>query len=777
MQGLTSKELLQAHQEPDWRAKFADVVDLMELLRDCLIRDSYTIPDPMNNALALTDAGSDLKSRLIRKESVPAKEAHLMCALTLGHDELFVDVEETDLDQLAESISQQIRDGEIRFPFLYGRALYDAFAEAFEEEKDQLTNEETMTLLDATPLGLFQYGRFVVGPSGLRLSPFRRYLRASHRIPIYHCDDPVCRDLHSAIFSTGHGASINSERGKMERLLKKFPRPPADWAGLASEITRVNQSYFGNSWTAPIATLLGDCLSDDELSALGHDLSSKGEIPVFGGRASFLENVLVGFSDHSVAETLDSLVRSKLIVVPPGEIRAPVSTEHLRSGAFRLQPQLGACGVRFVSGDPGLPLLRERDLFRRIYLQAGEPERHELDWQLRGVDGVSIEVRLDEYLRTVPPPDALKRLVLSGSASAIAASELAGAGDFEGANDEEIIDRLLWKLGFDDRALEDLQAQFWQHQEELSAAVQNWLGTGPGDASTFQGLASVYFTELEGRLEDTLAFASWSLLNDHLKASIPFSYDPDVDRKVGLALLDEYYRSERVAHPNETLRFNGKLTLHPLIRGFGVLADVVESLKVRSGELQRPKSEYPAYASASALQTFPFRSVVPFLDVAEHSQIRIVESLRQIESTLMGAEVAKVRNEYSHYRRTSPEVAKMAVTLESVGLAIRLSENIGFGLNLFAPSGAVTDQWGRRTVTFAGPRSLSHGVRRPSSLQWAGLPPLDQNQFLVRSAAFEDANEVLRFTRRFSSEFSAMWSAYPKPRRSVSRAVEGSATE
>lgn len=757
--------------------KFADIVDLLDLLRDCIISDTYVVPDSMNAALALSEQGAELKSWLIRKEQVPAKEAHLMCCLTIGHDHLYIDVHSTDVDGLVASISDQIRSREVRFPFVYGRALYDAFASNFDDGMERLSNEETIRLLDAVPAGVFQYGRFVVGPSGLQVTPIRRSLRSSARIPAFHCDDPVCRELHAVLLSTGHNASINAERGKLERVLQGKKEAPADWIGLAAEIARVPDSYFGNSWTAPMATLIGDCLGDEELVVLHQGLASKRgtELPTFETREKFLEDLLVGFKDDEIAEVIDSLVLAGQIAVPSGEVRRPVSTEHLRSGAFRLQPQLGANGVRFVSGDPGLATLRERDLFRRIYIEAGDPARHELDWQLRGIDGVSLEVRLDEYLRTVTPAEALTRLVLSGSASAIAASELAGAGEFEGASDQEIISRLLWKLGFEDREPEDLHATFWRLHEKLAATVQSWLGTGAGDADDFKGQASVFFNELEGRLEDALAFAAWALLFDHTSSKRGFSYNPDQDRAVGLELLDRYCRSERAARAGETLRYSGRLTMYPLIRGFGVLATVLQSVQTRSADFIKDERDLPAFANATVLQTFPFRSTIPFLDIAPHSQERLIAGLTQVEQVLTEGNVDKVRNEYSHYRRTSPEVARMAGTLEAVGGAMRTIENLGFGLTLFAPAEQAVDQWGRRVVRFTGPRSLEHAISRPSSLQWAGLPSLRENQYLVRAAAFDDANEVLRFTRSYSSAFSLMWVDYPRPKRAISRLVEETA--
>jgi len=769
MGGISADQLLEVHTDEQWRLKFVDLSDLIDILRGCIIGDDYSIPDDLNESLVLTEAGNRLKSRLIRKEDVPAKEAHLMCALSIGHDELFLDVEATDLDEVSVSISRQIREGEIRFPFIYWRYLYDAFADQFEDEQDSLTSAETIKLLDAIPRGVFQYGRFVVGPNGLTVSPHSRTLRFSKRVPAFHCNDPVCRSLHSVVLSTGQKAEINAQRHKLINVLEASPQPEADWSGLAMELNNLSESHFGNSWIAPMATLLGDSLSDEELGRL---LVALGHPEVEGGRPELLEVALLE-SDQTIAARLDDLVIAEDVRVPMGEIRSPISTAHLRSGAYRLQPQLGSRGVRFASSDRGLPTLRERELVRKLYLTGNEDERHELDWQLRSVDGVSLETRLDEYLRSRSPQEALSRLVLTRSSSAIAASEVVGLGDLEGIGDAELIARLAWKLGFEVDDADDSHASFWGRQEKLSAIVQSWLGSGPGDTDEFKGQASTYFSMLEGILEESLAFAAWALLRDHIKAARPFSYDNEGDRGAGLSLLQTAYSSWTEKRPKETLRFTGRLTMFSLVRGFGVLAEALSTVRSQAADHRRPTAEYPEFAAKSALQRFPFASTVPFLDLAEHSKDRIIEGLREIESTLDSDALSRVRNDYSHYRRTSPEVAAMESTLESVGRAVRSIENLGFGLNLCTPSAEFIDQWGRRTISFVGPRSLTHTFARPSSLEWLGLPTMRQRQYLVRSAAFDDANEVLRFERRYDSKYARMWDEYPKPRKQSPPKADG----
>lgn len=772
--GPTATELLQVYNDEGWLKRFTDFSDLMEMLQDCIIEDNYAVPEDLNEALPLSAAGRELKTRLITKEAVPAKEAHLMCALSVGNEDLHVDIEQIDIEALRVVISGQITTKRVRFPLIFGRHLYDAYADEHEDEKDFLSSEETKRLLNAIPMGVFQYGRFVIGPSGLTVSEHPRSIPFSRRVRAYHCSDPACRQLHTVLLSTGHNAQINAHRDKLSRILEQDASKAADWAGLADEARGLHQSYFGHRWLAPILPLLGDALDRAEMRSLISALEIQDDTEIKTSQpmddAELLERSL-HFSDAELMTSLDRLVRAETIKVPSGEVRRPVSAAHLKSGAYRFAPELGAHGVRLVSEAAGLALLRARDLIKNIYLADNEAERQELEWQLRNIDGVSVEVRLDEYLRTAEPAEALTRLVLSRKTSAIAASEIAGIGDIEGATDKEVIDRLAWKLGFDFGSAGDEHEKFWSLHEKLSAAVQSWLGTQALDADEFRGLASTFFAELEGVLSKSLGFASWALLCDHASGSPSFEYDVERHQSEGLAVLADNYRTLIPKGP-EKLDFNGVATLHRYVRAFGALAEVLESMQSLGNSYERPPDAYPDYAKHAGLQVYPFASTVPFLDLAEHSQRRIVEGLREVTTTLLAGDVVHIRNDYSHYRRTSPEVERMAKALEEILRAVRGIENLGFGLNLCIPTGTASDRWGRVVVEFAGPRSLSHRINRPSSLEWAGLPSLSRAQYLVRAAAFEDANEVLRFTPKYSSAYSQLWADYPRPRKRVPRTIE-----
>lgn len=169
---MSKEQLLAKYADPEWRARFLRIYDLTEMLSECIIREAYTVPDELNNAIVLTDYGSQYFQQLTLK--FPAKSsssssqspkgvvgkgkerhltpnvARLMCFLTLTHVDVLIDVMATDIEKIESSVHTQILSGRIRFPLVFGRELYDRAAKLFPTERSSLSVEETDDLLKGT---------------------------------------------------------------------------------------------------------------------------------------------------------------------------------------------------------------------------------------------------------------------------------------------------------------------------------------------------------------------------------------------------------------------------------------------------------------------------------------------------------------------------------------------------------------------------------------------------------------------------------------------------
>ncbi|MET0434057.1 MAG: hypothetical protein ABW025_07805 [Cellulomonas sp.] len=771
----TVEDLKTAYPDAAWRERYAEICDLVELLATCIIGDKYTISDALGNAIVLSDAGTAVRTRLARKNSVGPKEAKLMCALALGHDELFIDVEKTDPDALAAAIDAEILDGRIRLPMIFGRQFYDRYAQLFEDEKDLLSTDETLTVLDDLPVGVFQYGFFTTGPYGLRRAPTSRNLQATRRVPAFHCSRAGCRTLHPVQLETSSSAPVNRDRDKLEQLLRTFEGDPAEWWAFAGEASGSARAYYGDQASGCHIPLVGDALDLEELQTLLTELlNEKGgslrkaisgfvrvasaEEAVSGlDRAQILQLILFS-SERSIATALDRLVQRRAILVPPGEVRRPITTAGMRSGAFGLRAELSSHGVRFVSDEPGFALLRERRLLDALYVRDLSTDVEELEWQLRGIDVTDIDERLEHFFQERSPKAVLERLVLARKTNMVAACEEVGIEGGESMPDDVLVDTLLWKLGFPVLVDEDPHRNFWAYHERLWALAQS---SEIGASDRFLEAASPYFNSLEGLLLDSLAFTSWALLSDHVMANAPFSYDDDLDRRGGLQLLGSF-----AASPAGTANYESdRVDLGNLIGGFSALARRLEEVVRDSDSYRRPAAEIPEFDGKTRIKEFRLRSTAAFLDLTPPSQARILEGLRDITTTMTAADVNLVRNDYAHYRRTPPDIAKLEAALEATRRAVTRIEALGFCRILFWPTGVSRDEWGRSLHDFAGPRSFEHTFSRPTRFDWMGLPSIHEPAYLIRSAAVGEPTEVLRFTRRLRSRYLDMWAGFPDRRR------------
>jgi hypothetical protein len=643
-------DLLAAYADAPWRSRYMELSDLRDLLRGCILNKGYTIPDDMNNAIHLTEAGSRLSTTLHTKHSVPLKEAKVLCFLQLAYLDPLVDMERTDPQSLRASINEQVLARKILFPHAYGRLLYDKCATLHQHETPRLSFEETIQLLDDTPIGFAQLGRLTVGPYGLVESPQARWIQPRRRIPLYHCSSVGCNQVHLTELSTNHSAAINTYADQFERTLRMVSERPSEWGQFETELVKVEKHFNNDRSMAAIHWLLGDSLSGEELrTLLAHlvnDANEKGDLrrrlSALGltGRAAdivkapsdagLLQLVLLA-RDETLAASLDRLIDRAEIVVPGEEVRRPVLNAGYGTGRFGLLPELSRHGVRFVGGYEDLAPLRLKRLIRRLYPTKDDGDEIEFDWQLRGTDASTAAGKLEQFIRSNNPEQVVKRLVLATRANVIATCvELSIDPDcYE--TDDLLVQRVLWKLGYPSRSEEDFNRTFWKFHQEMIRLSQTAGISAVVDEAAVRSLAGNFFVELEGVLDDALAFVVWLFLLDHMSDPEPFTYHVERDRMAAFGLLNSIAQA-RVCK-EESIQFSDRNELFPLCRGFAILADHLEEVARHPERRRRPDEELPVGVNGSDLKTYPFMHYDLVLDLTESSRISVIELLRNFTKT------------------------------------------------------------------------------------------------------------------------------------------------
>jgi len=756
--------------DPQWRDRFSDVLSLVGILRECVIRSNYRPSEELNSAISLTDAGVRVSTQMTTKEGINAKDAHVLALVGLVHVDPLIDVENIDLDRLEQAISGEVVSGALRFPLVWGRTLYDRASELFKEERDYLNHADTLRLLDGTPQGVFQAGHYLLGPYGIRRRAYHRRIGPTTSIPIQHCSDPGCKRVHTVQLTTSADAGVNKGRPALNKVLDGISDEPSDWNGFYSDVNQDRSNTYSVSNEASVEVLLGDAFSDSELAALvmhaadigqGHLQESAQNLGIAGRPKTFVDDMdraqilqlLFMQSNAQLGHILDSAVKEGIVEVPGDEVRRPRVNSAISAGSWRLRSQLSRLGIRAVGHDPALPLLRLAALARSIFDSSSVDDMEEVAWILRNVSGDSAREKLEEFLRTASPGDVVESLLLARRANAKTVCTDLGI-DIAQDNDA-LRDSILWKLGFPLPRSRDIRDEYWQLHTNLESLAKTAAVDVSTTAEGLRQLSSDYFVSLEKFLFDSLSFATWALVHDHYADPNPFVFTESAARSL---TIDQLNRSADLEE--DRLALSSEPVLSAVVEGFARLSRLLMSLELVEGEFQRDTAAWPKFSSKTDLQRFPWAHTRPYLDLTAESQKRIAETLAKVGAELNDSGIMTARNGLLHAKQRIPTVGEVEEALRKARAALDALEAIGCVRSTYSMNSTVVNAWGgATTVMESNGRTISFGS--PSSYEWAGLPSFGRPVYLVQGAVFAEPNEMLGFREGFDSEYQRYWSGYP----------------
>lgn len=782
----TRTELAAEYPDSAWRERFLDLRTLVHILTHSIIPADFKASDEVNRAILLSESGKKLRHQLVANESVETKDANLLCLLTLTHVDPLIDIERIDMAKLVGAISELIREKRILYPMIFGRGLYDAAVELFPEERGELKHGDTMRLLQDKPQGVFHDGHYLLGPFGLYSMKFERDLYPSTDIPLQHCSDIACTAIHRVSLSTSREAGVNHHRPAVSRALRQFSQEPSDWSGFASDLVEERYNPYEINDPSTLPFLLGDGLSDEELRKLlrrvwdtsdgrtrewAMQFGLQGEIDKWApglDRASLL-NLLLTEPDEFLAEALDGTVLEGEIEVPDGEVRKPVVNHRARSGAWGLRSELSTMGYRIMPGSSTVTLLRLTSLARSLFDPESAEEMNDLAWLLRGRPGATAEERLESFLRTASPREILSTLVLSREKNAKKAADVLGLT--LSADDEVLLNSLLWKLGFVPNRRPDVRDNYWTNHNKLEKFVLTALAATESTEEELRGVAASYFVALERHLFDALVFATWALLTDHSMSGRPFEFHLQSARHFTIRTLNASVERKEGVERNDLSE--GPM-LAQLVQGFLRLSDHLGNLRAREADFVRQADEYPRFVKQTDLQRFPFEHTVPYLDLTASSQVTLRRTLRDVSTRLNDSGILSARNGLLHAegKKETPTTSQVNSALDRAREVLRSLEEIGCVRATFEVVSSETDQWGR-TSTLLRANGTDIRVSGPSSFELLGMPSLHRRVYLMPGAIFAAPNEMLRFREGFESQYADYWRDFvrrPEPANRASAA-------
>ncbi|GAB3068478.1 hypothetical protein [Micromonospora schwarzwaldensis] len=774
----TVDELVDLYGSDEYRATLRSLLDLRELLSECIIRRSYRVSREMYETVKLSALGERVTDNFVKK-NIKYPEARFICYLHMFHSDLLIDAIGSDVPALVEIVSRQIRERELLFPYVYGRTLYDKInSMPFGANRTVLTAEESLEVLEGTPQGVFQMGRFITGPFGLIETSHRRVLPPDRSIP-FHCSDARCTSTHYRSLVSDQAAQINESRSIAEKIFDKETKNRCDWKEFFNRIDLTPQNVYDDLSGDCVAYLIGDSLTIEEMRRLLEWLldntknsvrQAASAVGIKGGPAARmvadlnvaeLLQLTLTASNQAIFAALDSLVMDGTIPVPLGEVRRPVVNEDEEMGAYDLQPELGRFGVRIRSSSLPLALMRLRRLVGQMYRMDDEGDRTDLEWQLRSEEGPSLEAKIEHYLQRGEPREVVSSLLLARRSNFIVAASKLSLAEEILSTDEERVNAVMWKLGFSVEDLLDPHKEFWLLHERLTQAVRQAPPTMTSrDIDRIRGNTGSYFPQLESVLRESLYYTTWALTTDHSSSPRPFIYRPHVDEEGARLKLDDLGKGNR-QDGDYAVRFNEKPDLYALTRGFQILGDWLAEQEGSASDFERPDTGIPKWVLKQELQAFAFRSTLPFLNLLPDSRSFVVRQLKEISQRLVSAEAHEARNEWAHGRSSTPDVEMLKRAVDAIRDAVTWIEDAGFCRHVFRRVKATVDDASRQEILFVDGRGREFAFHRPSRFSWLDLPSLTYSQHIMPAARFAEPNEVLRFISESDSPFSRLWRDYP----------------
>src|SRR5450759_1285750 len=190
-------ELSYEHTDDTFRRNFSDLFALRRFLARSLPSKDYVPAEGFEACISETATGAQvLEWSAATVPDIPLAVQKLALFHVFAHDVLLIDTVASDITQIEALLSEDTRSGRLRFPWVYERTLYDKFNRLFSNNTQSLTSEETETLIEGTPQGVFQTGTAIVGPFGILRTPQSRDLDPVLTAPLWHCSDFACRSLH-----------------------------------------------------------------------------------------------------------------------------------------------------------------------------------------------------------------------------------------------------------------------------------------------------------------------------------------------------------------------------------------------------------------------------------------------------------------------------------------------------------------------------------------------------------------------------------------------------
>ncbi len=775
-------QLMKIHADPKFQRDFSTLVALKILFEKSIVKNGYMPPAELESAISLTPNGDELVPKIQANfKDISMAEIKYALFLKFYHQNLLIDVKNTNPLTIQNILNGEILNGNIRYPWIYEKVLYDRFFEIFSTDLGtyKLSYEQTLNLLDGTPQGVFQIRDFIVGPFGVLTSPCLRHLPPTLKVPLWHCPNTACNELHPTKLSSGD-STHNHILEYINKELDKAEGVESQWDDFFYEFSG-RPDFYDDMHLAKFPWLLINGFSEKEIKIIIRSLieqhsekirnrfptdkkfsstflGSGNDISMNLNKYQIIQIILL-MPDDIIISCIESLVDTGTIKIPPTEIRNVVIPLSEWS-AFSPSCMISRLGVQSSPQDNSIAILRLKRLVKHLY--AKKDELDSLYFKLRFEEGKNLHDKLDNYLYRKSPKDIIQELCLTDAHSIERTFKFMRYGNFcipsTREEQDHIIDKILWKLGFDIPLYPPNQTLFWDRLNEFLEAVKTHPTDNEKGREIIRSAGVNFFVSLEDILNMGLSFITWALFSDHY-GTTKFKYNFSEAQ----CFMASHLNGKSVRQPL-IFDVSGKNNLYPLIRGFALVAELCDVSLKHECDSRRTEPELPNSYKRTDLLQFPFVHKKLILDICQFDSDQLIKHLQEITEELEKSQIAKIRNQLDHKRDEFPSKDEIEYAVNSVRSIISKAEISGVIPSVYTIVESKSDRYGREVIEFENYDRESISIVRPSQYWSCNLPSLSRPQIIVPYMHIGDSRELIRFEVQESSDFVEMWKNYPKKR-------------
>lgn len=766
-------DLIEKYTDEAFIEKFIDLYSLNIFLSECIIPKDYNFHSLNFDSIYFSKEGETLFELLKSKNISLIEENHIkLCIfLTFNDKDLLIDIDKSDIGPLFDSISKEVKEKKILYPWIYGRLLYDKYFDEFGEQKSELKNEDVLEFLDDTPQGVFQLGNFIVGPLGIIKSSVKRYIPPTRKVRLWHCSDPSCNSLHTVNLNTAD--SVLMEVNKvLYQILKDTEF--SEWSFFFKKLCEKKYPYYNHDKIDDIPITLVYCFGDNEIKLILKEIidnkkDSRKLLPQIKKYNKSSEDIinsidkaecfqlLLLFESEDILYYTEKLISEKYIYIPSTEIR---QSKIKKTGSFfNIYHECNKLGFRSKSLNTHLSLINLRNLILNIY---EEPNlRHQLEWNLKFSEGETLNEKIEEYIKRNEPKKVIKELILNGALQVKKTFDTL-YGYFKMPNnleeEEKLVDKILWKLGFNVNIYPTVLSVFEERLSNFKKKSTESRIYTESEKEKIRSAAVNLFVSLEEVLKNALAFSTWLLLSDHLY-NTRFKYNYSDATLFMTEKLNGYKLNQDLIL---TFNSNGQNTLFPLVEGFRALFDICDKINIEDPVYLKCKDVLPRFIGNTSLINYPLRHTFLFLDIKNSSYLKLRETALNLANDFNKYKVLATRNALEHDRDEFPQKDEIISACDCIDKSISKLIEVGLYPNVYLFESLAKDKHGQVIKTFVDYNGKDIAISELINYKGYPTPSSDSPIIIVPEVSFPDSSEPLRVKYEESSEYILYWKNYPK---------------